>query len=170
MGFFNGLKDIALGVGQVVIGVGKAAFAFLKFMLFAAVCVVVGIYSAVKGIFDFAKKAYLKLKKERPNAKPKSAGNATQKVLIKVLKDVKTEVAADTLKLSDLEKEEVLNDVKNIEQKVSKGEANGMRWIEGENERGEEEIFDAELIKCGQLSEDDKRRNETETAFIRNLA
>lgn len=170
MSFFDGLKQIGQGVLQVFIGVGKAVFAFLKFMLFAAVCVVVGIYSALKGIRDFVKKAYQKLKEKRRNVKIKSAGSATEKVLIKVLNGIDKEVAAGTLKLSDLEKEEVLDDVKNIKQKISKGEANGMRWIEGENERGEEEIFDADLIKYEQLSEDDERRNKTEKAFIQNIA
>lgn len=170
MGLLSGLKDIALGIGKVVVGVGKAAFAFLKFMLFAAVCVIVGVYSAVKGIFDFAKKAYQKLKRERPNVKPKAAGSATNKVLVKVLRDIKTEVANDTLKLSDLEKEEVTNDVKAIEEKVNRGEANGMQWIEGTNEQGVDEIFDAELIKYNQLDSEAKRRDESETAFIQNFS
>lgn len=170
MGFFSGLKDFALGVGQVVVGIGKAAFAFLKFMLFATVCVIVGIYSATKGIVDFVKKSYSKLKKERPGVEPTSSGNATKKVLQKVMGEIKKEVAADTLKLSELEKGEVLDDVTKIEEKINSGEANGMRWIEGKNEHGKDEIFDAELIKYDTLSTDDKRRDDTETAYIRNLA
>jgi len=170
MGFFSGLKDIALGACQVGVGIGKAAFAFLKFMLFAAVCVIEGIYSAAKGMFDFARKAYRKLKKDRPGVKVQTSGNATKKVLQKVMGDIKKEVAADTLKLSDLEKEEVIADVNQIEKKINSGEANGMRWIEGKNEQGKDEIFDADLIKYDKLSADDKRRDETETAFIQNLA
>lgn len=170
MEFLSGLKDMALGGLQVLEGVGKAAFAFLKFMLFAAVCVVEGIYSAVKGTFDFAKRAWNKLKKNRPGVKPASTGSATKKVLVKVLGGIKKEIADDTLKLSDLEKDEVLNDVKQIEHKIDNDEANGMHWVDGINEQGQQEVFDAELVKYDQLDADAQRRNETETSYIRNLA
>lgn len=170
MSFLNGLKDIAQGVDQVVVGIGKAAFAFLKFMLFSAVCVIVGVYCAVKGVLDFAKQAYRKLKKERPKVKPKEAGSATKRLIQKVLKDVKKEVAEGTINLSDLEKDEVLNDANEIENKINSGEANGMQWIEGENEQGAEEIFDAQLIKYNQLDEDAERRDKTETAFIQKFS
>lgn len=170
MSILSGLKDIAQGVCQVVVGVGKAAFAFLKFMLFSAVCVIVGVYCAVKGIFDFAKHAYRKLKKERPNVKPEEAGSATLRVVKKVLGDVKKEVAENTLNLSDLEKEDVVNDVNEIENKINRGEANGMQWIEGKNEQGADEIFDAQLIKYNQLDEDAERRDKTETAFIQKFS
>lgn len=170
MEFIDGIKDMLQGVGQVMLGAGKAVFAFLKTMLFAAVCVIVGVYHAIKGVFDFAKKAYQKLKKERPEAKLTSTGNATKKVLEKVLGDIKTEVARDTLNLSALEKDEVLNDVNEIEGKIIRGEANGMRWVEGKNEQGANEIFDAELISYEQLSDDDKRRDAAETAFIQNIS
>lgn len=170
MGLLNGLKDIGLGIGQVVIGIGKAAFAFLKFMLFSAVCVIVGVYSAVVAVFDFAKRAYRKLKKERPNVTPVQTGGATKAVIQKVLRDVKTEVSTNTLRLSDLEKEEVLNDVNEIEKKINNGEANGMQWIEGKNEQGTDEIFDAELIKYNQLDEDAQRRDKSETAFIQKFS
>ena len=170
MGFFQGLKDLALGVGQVVVGIGKAAFAFLKFMLFSAVCVIVGIYNAAKAIFNFAKKAYRKLKQKRPNVKVESSGSATKKVIGKVMGDIKKEIAADTIKLSELEKEEVIADVNQIEKKIELGEANGMLWIAGKNEKGENEIFDAELTQIEQLSPEDKRRDDTETSYVQNFA
>jgi len=170
MGLLNGLKNIALGIGQVAIGIGKAVFAFLKFMLFSAVCVIVGVYCAVAAVFDFAKRAYRKLKKERPNVTPVQTGTATIKVLQKVLGDVKQEVSKNTLKLADLEKDEVLNDVKEIEKKINNGEANGMQWIEGKNEQGADEIFDAELIKYNKLDEDAQRRDNSETAFIQKFS
>lgn len=170
MGFIDGIKDVLQGVGQVIVGAGKAVFAFLKAMLFAAVCVIVGVYHAIKGVFDFAKKAYQRLKKERPTAKLTSTGSATVRVLTKVMGDIKKEVAEGTLNLSDLEKDTVIKDVNEIEGKIKRGEANGMHWVEGKNELGFNEIFDAELVHYEQLSDDDKRRDETETAFIQNIS
>ena len=170
MGLLNGLKNIALGIGQVAVGIGKAAFAFLKFMLFSAVCVIEGVYCAVAAIFDFAKRVYRKLKKDRPHVKPETVGSATIKVLTKVLGDVNKEVSTNTLRLSDLEKEDVLNDVNEIEKKINNGEANGMHWIEGKNEQGADEIFHAELTKSNQLDEDAQRRDNSGTAFIQNFS
>lgn len=170
MGFFDGLKDIAVGIGRVVVGSVKAVFAFLKLMLFAAVCIIIGAYNAIKEIFNFAKAAIRKLKKERPNTKPESTGGATTKVLIKVLHDVKKEVAADTIPLSDLEKEEVLNDVAEIENKVANGEANGMQWIEGKNESGQDEVLDAQLFKASSLDAESERRDREGLAFVQNFS
>lgn len=170
MGLIDGIKDVATGISRVCVGIIKAAFAFLKFVLLAAVCVIVGVYSAIKGIFSFAKKAYNKLKKERPGVKVTAGGSATKKVLTKVLRDIKKEVSENTLKLSELERDDVLNDVQAVENKISNGEANGMHWIEGTNEQGEEELFDAELIKYDKLGADAQRRDNNETAFIEKIA
>lgn len=164
------IQDILEGVGMIVVGVGKVVFNFLKCMLLGAVCIIYGIYCAAKGIFSFAKKVYKKLKKERPGAKITRGGSATLNVMKHTLHQMKVEVANGTLRLSDSEKEDVLKDVSDIEKKIASGEANGMHWTEGTNEAGEDEIFDAELVRYEEMDEDAKRRDNSGAIFVQNFS
>ena len=80
------------------------------------------------------------------------------------------EVSPETIPLSELEKDEIINDIKEIKKKVDNGEVNGMHWIEGINEDGETEILDAELFKADSISEEDQKRDDNGKVFIQKIS
>lgn len=170
MSLIEGLIDIGNGVWNITKGIVKASFAFLKMMLFGAVMIIVGLYAAAKAMFDYAKRKWKEIRSKRPNVKPIEAGSATKKVLQTTLNNMEREVSSETIPLSELEKDEIINDIKEIKKKVDNGEASGMHWIEGINEKGETEILDAEIFKADSISEEDQKRDENGKVFIRKIS
>lgn len=158
MGFFDGLADVASGAITVAKGVGKLIWGAFKLALMAAILPIVGLYYIAKGIFDYAKRKYKEFKSKRPNAKVKGAGSVTGTALRNALNNAKKEIG-DSIDLSEFEKEEAKQDLNEIENKLNSGEADGMQYIDGVNEDGEDDILDAELFKASSVDKDSKDKH-----------
>ena len=61
--------------------------------------------------------------------------------------------------LSELEKEEAKKDITEIEKKLDSGEIDGMQYIDGKNEEGEDDILDAELFKASSIDSNSKDKH-----------
>lgn len=170
MNIIDGFKNIGKGIYQVGKGIVKTALGFIKLLVAGVVLVIVGIYYAAKGLFDFANKAWNKIKKQRPNVKVTSTGTTTGKVLAKALGQIEQEISNDTIKLSDLEKEEVKQDIAEIKDKLnSPGKVTGMQYLAGLNEDGEEEVFDAEIFEADAYDEETARRDREGKSFVQPI-
>lgn len=170
MDLIEGIKNIGKGIYQVGKGIVKVALGFIKLLVASVVLVIVGIYYAAKGLFDFAKKTWNKIKKKRPNVKPTATGTITGNVLSKALKQIEQEISNDTLKLDDLEKEEVKQDIAEIEDKLnSPGKVTGMQYLAGINEDGEEEVFDTEIFEADAYDEETARRDREGKSFVQPI-
>lgn len=166
MSIIENLSDIFEGVGQVVVGAAKLVYGFVKMLVLTAVAIIQGIYNAVRDLFGYAKRALKRIRQNKTSQiKPKSAKTATLTVMKAALENMKEEVAKNTLRLSDLEQEDTLDDIREIENKIARGEANGMHIMEVEDENGNVEIGDAELFHTDELSEEDKRRDNEGKVF-----
>lgn len=170
MDIIDGIKNIGKGIYQVGKGIVKAAWGLIKLLAASVVLVIVGIYYATIALFDFAKKAWKKIKASRPNVKVTSTGTTTGKVLAKALGQIQQEIANDTIKLSDLEKEEVNLDIKEINEKLnSPGKVTGMQYLSGINEDGEEEVFDAEIFEADAYDEETARRDREGKSYVQSI-
>ena len=67
MGFSEALENIAGGLYALGKGTLQLLWGAFKLALAAVILPIVGLYEIAKGIFNFAKDAYKKLKKNRPN-------------------------------------------------------------------------------------------------------
>lgn len=61
--------------------------------------------------------------------------------------------------MSEFEKEDAKKDLNEIKNKLESGEIDGMQYIDGKNENGEDEILDAELFKASSVDSDSKDKN-----------
>lgn len=159
MGFFDGLADVASGFYSVAKGVGKVIWGAFKLALMAVILPIVGWYYIAKGIFDYAKRKYKEFKSKRPNTKVKGAGSVTGNALRNALNNAKKEIG-DSIDLSDFEKDEANQDLNEIENKLNSGEIDGMQYIDGVNEDGEDDILDAELFKASSVDKDSKDKHQ----------
>ena len=139
-------------------------------MLFGVVLVIVGVYSAITGMFNYAKSAWKRLKEQRPNVKPDSVGSATTKVMTTVLNGIEKEIAEGTIKLSDLEKEDIKRDVESLKDTLNSGEADGMHYMEGLNEFGQTEVLDAQLFKAKEFDGESQRRDNEGKILIQKFS
>ena len=167
MDIIDGIKNIGNGIYQVGKGIVKTTLGLIKLLVAGVVLVIVGIYYAAKELFGFAQKAWNKIKKLRPGVKPTSTGTITGKVLGEALKRIDKEISNDTIKLSDLEKEEVKQDIAEIQDKLnSPGKVTGMQYLAGLNEDGEEEVFDAEIFGADDYDEETARRDREGKSYV----
>ena len=171
MDIIEGLKNIGNGLYQVGRGVLETAWGLFKLLAASIVVVIAGIYYATKALYNFAKRSWRKIKKERPNVIPTQVGSVTGKVLAVVLSQIEYQIAVNTLKLSDLEKEEVCQDIENIKKKinVTPDEVAGMQYLSGKNEKDEEEVFDVEIFKANAYDEETARRDKEGKSYIQPI-
>ena len=170
MDIIDGIDSIGKGIVQIGRGVLMGIWGFIKLLAASVVFVIIGIYYAVKGIFEFAKKAYRKLKKQRPNVTVDQTGSVTNKVLSKALSEIESEISTGQLKLSDLEKEEVEQDLNHIRSKLNvPGKVTGMHYISGINEDGEEEVFDIEIFAADAYDKETARRDREGKSFVQPI-
>ena len=158
MGIINGIVDIAGGIYNVARGIGKILIGAFKLALLAAILPIVGLYLIAEGIFNYAKRKYKELKSKRPNVKPTGTGSITNKALTKALQNADKEIG-QSIDISDLEKEEAKKDLSEIQRKLDSGEIDGMQYLEGKNEEGEDEILDAELFKASSMDSNSKDKH-----------
>ena len=158
MGFSEALENIAGGLYALGKGTLQLLWGAFKLALAAVILPIVGLYEIAKGIFNFAKDAYKKLKKNRPNTKPKGAGSITGSKLLGAIKAAEQEIG-DAIDVREFEKEEAKKELDEIAQKMSRGEIDGMQYVDGLNEEGQDEILDATFFKSGQMSSESKDKN-----------
>lgn len=158
MGIIDGITDIAGGIYKVAKGIGKILIGAFKLALLTAILPIVGLYLIVDGIFNYAKRKYKELKSKRPKAKPLGGGSLTNKALTKALQAADKEIGT-SIDFSDLEKEEAKKDLTEIQRKLDSGEIDGMQYIDGKNEDGDDEILDAELFKASSIDSNSKDKH-----------
>ena len=158
MGIIDGLIDIAGGVWNVAKGAGKIIWGAFKLALLAAILPIVGLYMMAEGIFNYAKRKYREFKTKRPETKVKGAGSITGKPLGNAIRNAEQKIG-DSIDLSEFEKEDAKKDLNEIKNKLESGEIDGMQYIDGKNENGEDEILDAELFKASSIDSDSKDKN-----------
>lgn len=169
MGLIDGLWDLAKGAGCILLGIYDALFSLMRMLLFRAIKIIKGIYDAAKSMFSYAKGAYKRMQNERPGAKPTSVTTATGQIIQRAFANIKAEIDTNVIRLDELEKEEVLNNIEEVKKKLDNGEANGMHYMEIETEDGQKEIFDAEFFKADEFDEESKRRDKEGKVFVRNF-
>lgn len=158
MGIIDGITDIAGGIYNVAKGIGKVLIGAFKLALLAAILPIVGLYFIAEGIFNYAKRKYKELKLKRPKVKPTGTGSLTNKALTKALQMADKEIG-ESIDFSDLEKEDAKKDLAEIQRKLDSGEIDGMQYMDGTNEEGEDEILDAELFKASSVASDSKDKH-----------
>lgn len=158
MGIIDGITDIAGGIYNVAKGIGKLLIGAFKLALLAAILPIAGLYFIAEGIFNYAKRKYKELKLKRPNTKLSGTGSITNRALTNALKNAKKEIG-ESIDLSELEKEEAKKDITEIEKKLDSGEIDGMQYIDGKNEEGEDDILDAELFKASSIDSNSKDKH-----------
>ena len=92
------------------------------------------------------------------NTITKGAGSITGKALGNAIRNAEQEIG-DSIDLSEFEKEDAKKDLNEIKNKLESGEIDGMQYIDGKNENGEDEILDAELFKASSVDSDSKDKN-----------
>ena len=158
MGLIDALSNIAGGIYAIGKGALQLVWGAFKMALLAVILPIIGVYSIISGIFNFAKESYKKLKRNRPGTKPKGAGSITGKPLINAIKNAEREIAEE-IDLSDLEKEEAKDELDEIARKYSNGEISGMQYTDGENEQGDDDILDAQFFKASEIDSESKDKN-----------
>lgn len=158
MGIIYGLVDIAGGVWNVAKGAGKIIWGAFKLALLAAILPIVGLYMMAEGIFNYAKRKYRELRGKRPGTNLTGAGSITGKALVNVIKNAE-QIVGDGIDLSEFEKEDAKKELNEIKNRLESGEIDGMQYIDGKNENGEDEILDAELFKASSIDSDSKDKN-----------
>ena len=103
MGFSEALENIAGGLYALGKGALQLLWGAFKLALAAIILPIVGIYYIAKGIVDFAKKSYKKLKEKRPGTKPKGAGSITGSKLLGAIKAAEQEIG-EAIDVSEFEK------------------------------------------------------------------
>lgn len=167
MDIVEGLKNIGKGIAQVGRGVIKGVVGFIKLLVTSVVLVIIGIYYAVTCVFDFAKKAYTKLKKQRPNVKVNRTGSVTGQLLSRALSQIESEISSQTINLSELEAVEAIRDIDEIRVKLNApGKATGMQYIAGINEEGEDEVFAAEIFEADAYDDETARRAKEGKGYV----
>lgn len=129
-----------------------------KIALMGIIVPLIGMYVMMRGLLSYVKEAYQKLKELRPNVKPKGGGAITGLKLSKVVMNAQN-VILDSVELSESDKEKAKKDLKEIETNISNGKIDGVHYIDGVNEQGEDDILDACFFKSQQMAENDKNRN-----------
>lgn len=147
----GGLRDIGKGALQLLWGAFKLA-------LSAVVSFIEGLYEIVKGIFLYVKQAYKKIKRERPKAKPLGGGDITGKALINAIKNAEREIG-DEIDFNELDKEEAKKALDQVIKDVNEGKIDGMHYIDGKNEQGEDDVLDAQFFRSEQMSDSSKNKN-----------
>lgn len=158
MGIIDGLVDIAGGVWNVAKGAGKIIWGAFKLALLAAILPIVGLYMMAEGILNYAKRKYRELRGKRPGTNLTGAGSITGKALVNVIKNAE-QIVGDGIDLSEFEKEDAKKELNEIKNQLESGEIDGMQYIDGKNENGEDEILDAELFKASSIDSDSKDKN-----------
>lgn len=158
MGFLEALENIAGGLYALGKGTLQLIWGAFKLALAVAILPIIGIYYIAKELVDFAKKSYKKLKEKRPGTKLGGAGTITGNKLIGAIKAAEREIG-DAIDVSEFEKEEAKKELDEIVKKIEKNEIDGMQYIDGINEDGQDDILDAEFFKSEQMSPDAKDKN-----------
>lgn len=158
MGMMDALANIAGGIYAIGKGVLQLVLGAFKLALLVAILPIVGLYSIVSGIFNFARDSYRKLKKNRPNAKPKGAGSITGNKLLNAIKNTEREIT-ESIDISDLDKEQAISELDEIARKYHDEEISGMQYVDGKNEEGQDDILHSEFFKASQMDSDSKDKN-----------
>ena len=158
MGFSEALENIAGGLYALGKGTLQLLWGAFKLALAAIILPIVGIYYIAKGIVDFAKKSYKKLKEKRPGTKPKGAGSITGSKLLVAIKAAEQEIG-EAIDVSEFEKKKKKKELDEIAKKMERNEIDGMQYVDGINEDGQDDILDAEFFKSEQMSSDAKDKN-----------
>lgn len=158
MGFLDAIENIAGGIYAIGKGALQLLWGAFKLALAAVILPIVGIYEIAKGIVNFAKTSYKKLKEKRPGTKPKGAGSITGSKLLGAIKAAEQEIG-DAIDVSEFEKEEAKKELDEIVKKMERKEIDGMQYVDGTNEDGQDDILDAQFFKSNQMSSDAKDKN-----------
>lgn len=159
MGIVEGLINVADGAWNVAKGVGKIIWGVFKLALLAAIYPIVGLYMIAEGIFNYAKRKYREIKKKRPKVKLSGSGSMTgPKALGNAIKNAKKEIG-ESIDLDEFEKEDAMKDLDEMQNKLASGEIDGLQYIDGKNEDGEDDILDAELFKASSIDSNSKDKH-----------
>lgn len=158
MGIMDALSNIAGGIYAIGKGALQLVWGAFKMALLAVILPIVGIYSIITGIFNFAKESYQKIKRNRPGTKPKGAGSITGSKFAKAIRNTEQEIG-EAIDMSDLEKKEAKDELDEIARKYRNGEISGMQYTDGENEQGQDDILDAQFFKASQMDSDSQDKN-----------
>ena len=151
MGIMDALSNIAGGIYAIGKGALQLVWGAFKMALLAVILPIVGIYSIITGIFNFAKESYQKIK-------PKGAGSITGSKFAKAIRNTEQEIG-EAIDMSDLEKKEAKDELDEIARKYRNGEISGMQYTDGENEQGQDDILDAQFFKASQMDSDSQDKN-----------
>lgn len=158
MGIMDALSNIAGGIYAIGKGALQLVWGAFKMALLAVIVPIVGIYSIITGILNFAKESYHKIKRNRPGTKPKGSGSITGSTFRDALRKTEREIA-DAIDISELEKQEAKDELDEIARKFRDGEISGMQYTEGENEQGQDDILDAQFFKASEMDSDSQDKH-----------
>lgn len=158
MGILEGLINVADGVWNVAKGVGKIIWGIFKLALLAAIYPIVGLYMIAEGIFNYAKRKYREIKKKRPKVKPSGSGSMTDRALLNAIKNAE-KMVIESIDLNEIAKEDAMKDLNEMQNKLASGEIDGLQYMDGKNEDGEDDILDAELFKASSIDSNSKDKH-----------
>lgn len=158
MGIVEGLINVADGVWNVAKGVGKIIWGIFKLALLAAIYPIAGLYMIAEGIFNYAKRKYREIKKKRPKVKPSGSGSMTNIALLNAIRNAER-IVGESMDFDEIAKEDAKTDLDEMENKLASGEIDGLQYMDGKNEDGEDDILDAELFKASSIDSNSKDKH-----------
>lgn len=117
----------------------------LKFALALGVLIIIGVFELAKGLLDYAKRAWKRVKERFPRAKAASVTNIGGKAFIAAINDLKERATiGESISFDELEE---------IENKFKNGEANAANVLDGIDANGNEAVLDIEFIKANGIDQ-----------------
>lgn len=147
MGLFSTIGNI---IDAALSYIWKGFVTLLKYALILGVLIIYGVYELAKGLLDYAKRAWKRIKERFPGAKGGSVTTIGGKAFNKALKDLKEKAT----RLDDISREE-LEEIDKIQEKIESGEANAVNAMDGIDANGKEAFLDIEFINANGINQNE---------------